>query len=81
MSHSASSSRPPLVGRDHELSLLRAVEDARHGHGALVWISGEPGVGKTRLAQEIGALIAGSVAGRLAVLASVDTQIRPLIDT
>jgi DNA-binding CsgD family transcriptional regulator len=59
MSLPATPSRPPLVGREHELSLLlRALEGALRGHGTLVWISGEPGVGKTRLAQEIGALAA-----------------------
>jgi DNA-binding CsgD family transcriptional regulator/tetratricopeptide (TPR) repeat protein len=48
-----------MVGREPELSLLlRGLEDARRGHGTLVWISGEPGVGKTRLAQEIGAIAA-----------------------
>ena len=59
MADSATASRPPLVGREHELSLLlRGLDDARRGHGTLVWISGEPGVGKTRLAQEVGALAA-----------------------
>ena len=59
MSDSATPSRPPMVGREHELSLLlRGLEGAQRGHGTLVWISGEPGVGKTRLAQEIGALAA-----------------------
>ena len=59
MADSATASRPLLVGRDDELSLLlRGLEDARRGHGTLVWISGEPGGGKTRLAQEIGALAA-----------------------
>lgn len=59
MFDSAIPSRPPLVGREHELSvLLRGLEAARRGHGTLVWISGEPGVGKTRLAQEIGSVAA-----------------------
>jgi hypothetical protein len=59
MSLSASPSRPPFVGREHELSLLlRALEGSLNGHGTLVWISREPGVGKTRLAQEIGAVAA-----------------------
>jgi predicted ATPase len=59
MAEPATSSCPLLVGRDDELSLLlRALEAARRGHGSLVWISGEAGVGKTRLAQEIGALAA-----------------------
>jgi DNA-binding CsgD family transcriptional regulator len=56
MSDSATPSRPPLVGREPELSLLiRSLENAGRGVGTLVWISGEAGVGKTRLAQEIGA--------------------------
>jgi ATP/maltotriose-dependent transcriptional regulator MalT len=51
--------RPALIGRERELALLlRGFEHARHGHGTLVWISGEPGVGKTRLAQEIGTVAA-----------------------
>jgi predicted ATPase len=57
MSDSATPSRPPLVGREHEISLLiEGLENAGRGLGTLVWISGESGVGKTRLAQEIGAL-------------------------
>lgn len=43
----------PLVGRERELqSLVAAVDDAAAGHGRLVMLAGEPGVGKTRLAQE-----------------------------
>ena len=59
MSDSATPSRPALVGREPELSLLlRGLQDARHGRGTLLWISGEAGIGKTRLAQEVGALAA-----------------------
>jgi class 3 adenylate cyclase/tetratricopeptide (TPR) repeat protein len=44
----------PFVGREHELSVLRdALELARHGHGRLVEIVGDAGVGKTRLVQEL----------------------------
>jgi predicted ATPase len=61
MSHSANPLRPQLVGRQRELSLLLSgLEAARGGHGTLVWISGEPGVGKTRLTQEIGQMAAAS---------------------
>ena len=46
----------PFVGRERERAdLRRAVEDTRLGHGSLVLVSGEAGVGKTRLIQEIDA--------------------------
>ena len=41
----------PLVGRDEELDLvLRRWEQAKAGEGRVVLISGEPGIGKSRLA-------------------------------
>jgi anti-anti-sigma factor len=46
--------RLPLVGRDdplHELTSLWA--ETRQGHGQLVFITGEAGIGKTRLTQEL----------------------------
>lgn len=48
--------RPPgrLVGRDGELDqALACLEVVRAGEGKLLQLSGEPGVGKTRLAQEV----------------------------
>jgi class 3 adenylate cyclase len=42
----------PLVGRDEELDLLlRRWEEAKRGDGCAVLISGEPGIGKSRLIQ------------------------------
>src|ERR1700722_15973942 len=42
-----------LVGRDHELKMLRAVLDAgRSGGPTIALLVGEPGIGKTRLADE-----------------------------
>lgn len=49
-----STARAAIVGRHHELDLLDGwVDDARGGHGRLVLCAGEPGIGKTRLAQEL----------------------------
>jgi class 3 adenylate cyclase/predicted ATPase len=44
----------PLVGRDEEMELLlRRWEQARRGEGQVVLICGEPGIGKSRIAQTI----------------------------
>jgi hypothetical protein len=45
----------PFVGRDLELNQLNeAWNTARQGRAHLVLVTGEPGIGKTRLAQELG---------------------------
>jgi class 3 adenylate cyclase len=42
----------PFVGREHELALLLARwEQAREGEGQVVLLCGEPGIGKSRIAQ------------------------------
>ena len=44
----------PLVGRDVELAHLVALANrARDGHGAAVVVTGEPGIGKSRLFDEL----------------------------
>jgi class 3 adenylate cyclase/predicted ATPase len=44
----------PLIGRDEEIELLlRRWEQAKRGDGAVVLISGEPGIGKSRIAQTV----------------------------
>jgi class 3 adenylate cyclase/predicted ATPase len=44
----------PLVGRDEEIDLLgRQWEQAKAGDGQVVLISGEPGIGKSRIAQTV----------------------------
>src|SRR5215471_2769735 len=47
---------PPgaLIGRKQELArVLRAWDDVIGGRGRIVFLAGEPGIGKTRLAREV----------------------------
>ncbi len=51
---SAAGPRSVFVGRERELAALQAgVREAVAGHGRLFLVTGEPGIGKTRLAQEV----------------------------
>ncbi|HEV7703595.1 MAG TPA: AAA family ATPase [Gemmatimonadaceae bacterium] len=44
----------PLVGRAAELAALHTLlDDAEKAHGRTVFLSGEPGIGKTRLSEEL----------------------------
>ena len=44
----------PLVGRERELDmLLGAFDFARQGHGQVVFVAGDPGIGKSRLLHEL----------------------------
>src|SRR6267378_4942313 len=48
------STSTPLVGRDEEIDLvLRRWEQAKRGDGCVVLVSGEPGIGKSRIAQTV----------------------------
>ncbi|WP_428269600.1 ATP-binding protein [Haliangium sp.] len=52
----------PFVGRDEDLAALRAgVIEAREGHGGVWLVGGEPGIGKSRLAEELARDISGEL--------------------
>jgi DNA-binding NarL/FixJ family response regulator len=51
---SGSPRRTPFVGREHELArLLAHLSAASRGDGTAVLLAGDPGIGKTRLAEEL----------------------------
>src|SRR5712692_1976132 len=56
----------PLVGRDEEVGLLlKRWEQTKEGRGQVVLLSGEPGVGKSRLAQTLKERVASEGSLRL----------------
>jgi tetratricopeptide (TPR) repeat protein len=65
----------PLVGRDEELAMLqRRWRQATAGEGCVVLVSGEPGIGKSRLAQTLIERIAGEPHTRLRTYCSPHHQ-------
>ena len=65
----------PLVGRDEEVDLLlRRWEQAKRGDGCVVLISGEPGIGKSRIAETIVERLGGEPHTRLRYFCSPHHQ-------
>ena len=68
-------STTPLVGRDEEIDLLlRRWEQAKAGEGSVVLISGEPGIGKSRIAETILERLSGEPHTRLRYFCSPHHQ-------
>jgi class 3 adenylate cyclase/tetratricopeptide (TPR) repeat protein len=75
--------RTPLVGRDEELALLeRRWRQAKAGEGCVVLVSGEPGIGKSRLADTMLERRSGQPHTRLRLFCSPhhqDSALYPMI--
>lgn len=79
----AASPRLPLIGRDDPLHRLLEAHAAASPDGRLAVVSGEAGIGKTRLAEELEAHVAargGAVVSATATVAETGIAYAPLLD-
>src|SRR5262249_15530151 len=74
----------PLVGREHEVGVLQECwEQAKQGAGQVVLLTGEPGIGKSRLVQELKEHVSADGATRLEFRCSPyheNSALYPIID-
>ena len=63
MVHALTTNRPrgsDFIGRQREMqTLTAALDEALSGRGQIVMLAGEPGIGKTRTAQELASFAQG----------------------
>jgi hypothetical protein len=72
----------PMVGRNEEVALLqRRWQEAKAGEGSIVLVSGEPGIGKSRIAQALVEWITGEPHTRLRFYCSPHHQDQALYPT
>jgi class 3 adenylate cyclase/tetratricopeptide (TPR) repeat protein len=72
----------PLIGRDEEIDLLlRRWDQAKRSEGQVVLISGEPGIGKSRIAQTILERTGGEAHTPLRLFCSPHRENSPLYPT
>src|ERR1043166_1404948 len=72
------SDQGPLVGREEELSLLvRRWDQVKNGEGRVVLLSGEPGIGKSRLIAALEQTLGHAPPGRLRIVCSPHYQDTP----
>jgi class 3 adenylate cyclase/predicted ATPase len=75
--------RIPLIGRERELDLLlRCWAQAKIGQGLIVLLSGEPGIGKSRIAADVVEHLSGDKLSCLRFFCSpdhVDSALHPLL--
>ena len=70
----------PLVGREHEWrTLVHALDEAETAQGGVIFLTGEPGIGKTRLAEEASVLARDRSFAVLAGRCSDDRNALPLL--
>ena len=74
----------PLIGRDEELQLLLSRwQRAKEGDGQVVLLSGEAGIGKSRITQALGARVADEPCKRLRYYCSpyhINSALHPVIE-
>ena len=72
-----------LVGRDAELEFLTTSLDRADHEGGLIFLTGEAGVGKSRMARELASIASArnfTIASGRAVQASSPVPLRPIVE-